>query len=82
MCQDIALIKFWLTICFQMGIYATLGVGQSLAALLNGITIAFIIYSASRRMHDVCVTSSLFFCLSDSRVERHHPHNAESNVFL
>ena len=58
--QDITLTNFWPTICFQMGIYATLGVGQSLAALLNGITIAFIIYSASRRMHDVCLSSPLF----------------------
>ena len=79
--QDIALTKFWPTFCFQMGIYAALGVGQSLAALLNGITLAFIIYSASRRIHDVCLSSSCF-CLSDSRIERHHPHNAESNHFL
>ncbi|KAH9068491.1 ABC transporter [Lactarius deliciosus] len=41
---------------FYMGIYATLGVGQALAAFLNGTAIAFIVYSASRRMHDSAIT--------------------------
>ncbi|KAH9063931.1 ABC transporter [Lactarius vividus] len=41
---------------FYMGIYATLGVGQALAAFLNGTTIAFVVYSASRRMHDNAIT--------------------------
>ncbi|KAH9003060.1 P-loop containing nucleoside triphosphate hydrolase protein [Lactarius hatsudake] len=39
-----------------MGIYATLGVGQALTAFLNGTAIAFIVYSASRRMHDNAIT--------------------------
>ncbi|KAI9439887.1 ABC transporter [Lactarius indigo] len=39
-----------------MGIYATLGVGQALATFLNGTTVAFIVYSASRRMHDNAIT--------------------------
>jgi len=59
--QAIALINFCLTIRLQMEIYATLDVGQALAAFLNGTIIAFIIYSASRRMHDVCLSGSLFF---------------------
>ncbi len=59
--QAIVLINFCLTIRLQMGIYATLGVGQALAAFLNGTIIAFIVYSASRRMHDVCLPASLFF---------------------
>ncbi|KAF8273331.1 P-loop containing nucleoside triphosphate hydrolase protein [Lactarius quietus] len=37
---------------FYMGIYATIGIGQALAAYLNGITLAAIVYSASRRLHD------------------------------
>ncbi|KAH9177416.1 ABC transporter [Lactarius sanguifluus] len=41
---------------FYMGIYAILGVGQALAAFLNGTAIAFIVYSASRRMHDNAIT--------------------------
>ncbi|KAH8995030.1 ABC transporter [Lactarius akahatsu] len=41
---------------FYMGIYATLGVGQALAAFMNGMTVAFIVYSASRRMHDNAIT--------------------------
>ncbi|KAI9463347.1 ABC transporter [Lactarius psammicola] len=41
---------------FYMGIYVTLGVGQALAAFLNGTTVAFIVYSASRRMHDNAIT--------------------------
>jgi len=58
--QAIVLINFCLTIRIQMGIYATLGVGQALATFLNGTTIVFIVYSASRQMHDVCLSSSLF----------------------
>jgi hypothetical protein len=61
--QDMVPFKLWLTIHFQMVIYATLGVGQSLAALLNGITITFIIYSASVRMHDVCLSSYSFMSI-------------------
>ncbi|KAH9068488.1 ABC transporter [Lactarius deliciosus] len=41
---------------FYMGIYAALGVGQALATFLNGTAIAFIVYSASRRMHDNAIT--------------------------
>jgi len=41
-----------------MGIYAMLGVAQALTAFLNGTIIAFIIYSASKRLHHV---SSPFF---------------------
>ncbi|KAH9068493.1 ABC transporter [Lactarius deliciosus] len=41
---------------FYMGIYATLGIGQALAAFSNGITVAFIVYSASRRLHDNAIT--------------------------
>ncbi|KAH8995032.1 ABC transporter [Lactarius akahatsu] len=41
---------------FYMGIYATLGVGQALATFMNGMTVAFIVYSASRRMHDNAIT--------------------------
>ncbi|KAH9013251.1 ABC transporter [Lactarius hengduanensis] len=41
---------------FYMGIYATLGVGQALATFMNGIIVAFIVYSASRRMHDNAIT--------------------------
>ncbi|KAI9463348.1 ABC transporter [Lactarius psammicola] len=41
---------------FYMGIYAALNVGQALATFLNGITVAFIVYSASRRMHDNAIT--------------------------
>ncbi|KAI9449895.1 ABC transporter [Lactarius psammicola] len=41
---------------FYMGIYATLGVGQALAAFLTGTAIAFIGYSASRCMHDNAIT--------------------------
>ncbi len=48
--QAIVLINFCLTIRIQMGIYATLGVGQALATFLNGTTIVFIVYSASRQM--------------------------------
>ena len=54
-------IDFCLSIRFQMGIYATLGVGQAVTAFLNGTIIALIVYSASRRMHDVCLTGSSFF---------------------
>ncbi|KAH9173294.1 putative ATP-binding cassette transporter protein YOR1 [Lactarius sanguifluus] len=39
-----------------MAIYATLGVGQAIAALLNGTTVAFIAYSASRRTHENAIT--------------------------
>ncbi|KAH8995028.1 ABC transporter [Lactarius akahatsu] len=41
---------------FYMGIYAALGVGQALATFLNGTVVAFIAYSASRRMHDNAIT--------------------------
>ncbi|KAH9068492.1 ABC transporter [Lactarius deliciosus] len=41
---------------FYMGIYATLGIGQALATFSNGITVAFIVYSASRRLHDNAIT--------------------------
>ncbi|KAI9467371.1 ABC transporter [Lactarius psammicola] len=41
---------------FYMGIYAILGVGQAIAAFLNGTTLAFIVYSASMRMHDSAIT--------------------------
>ncbi|KAH9013509.1 ABC transporter [Lactarius pseudohatsudake] len=41
---------------FYMAIYATLGVGQAIAALLNGTTVAFIAYSASRRTHENAIT--------------------------
>lgn len=34
-----------------MGIYATLGVGQALAAFVNGVVFAFLIYTASRQLH-------------------------------
>ncbi|KAI0255115.1 ABC transporter [Lactifluus subvellereus] len=36
---------------FYMGIYAMLGFGQALAAFLSGVIIAFVVYSASRRLH-------------------------------
>lgn len=36
-----------------MGIYATLGVAQAFTAFLNGTIIAFIVYSASQRLHHV-----------------------------
>ncbi|KAI9461546.1 ABC transporter [Lactarius psammicola] len=41
---------------YYMGIYAALGVGQALATFLNGIAVAFIAYSASRRMHNNAIT--------------------------
>ncbi|KAH8989225.1 ABC transporter [Lactarius hatsudake] len=41
---------------FYMGIYATLGVGQALAAFLAGTATAFIVYSASGRLHDNAIT--------------------------
>ncbi|KAI9447656.1 ABC transporter [Lactarius indigo] len=41
---------------FYMAIYATLGLGQAIVALLHGTTVAFIAYSASRRMHDNAIT--------------------------
>ena len=79
--QAIVLIDFCPSIRLQMGIYATLAVGQALAASLNGAILAFIIYSTSRQMHDVCLSGSLF-TLSNSWVERHPPRNAKSDVFL
>ncbi|KAI0303610.1 ABC transporter [Multifurca ochricompacta] len=36
---------------FYMGIYALIGVSQALAGFLNGTTIAFVVYSASRKLH-------------------------------
>ncbi|KAH9972120.1 ABC transporter [Lactifluus volemus] len=36
---------------FYMGIYALLGIGLALAGFLTGMTVALIIYSASRRLH-------------------------------
>ena len=59
--QTIVSIDSCPSVRFQMGIYATLGVGQALAAFLNGIIIALFVYSASRRMHDVCLSGSLYF---------------------
>ncbi|KAH9043416.1 ABC transporter [Lactarius hengduanensis] len=41
---------------FYMGIYATFGVAQALTAFLDSAAIAFIVYSASRRMHDNAIT--------------------------
>ena len=61
--QAIVLINFCLTIRFQMGIYASLGVAQAIAVFLNGSVIALMVYSASRRMHDVCLSSSLFLSI-------------------
>jgi hypothetical protein len=63
MCQGILLIYFCLTIRFQMGIYVALGVGQAAAAYMTGGTLAMIVYSASRRLHDVCHSGSLFFSI-------------------
>ncbi|KAI0283629.1 ABC transporter [Russula aff. rugulosa BPL654] len=37
---------------FYMGIYAILGVAQAFASFLNGASIAFVIYSVSRRLHE------------------------------
>ena len=54
-----------------MVIYMALGVGQAFGAFLNGITLALIVYSASTRLHDVRLLSSLLL-LSNSWVERHH----------
>ena len=54
--QTIAIINFCLSVCFQMGIYATFTVGLTLASFLNGGVIAYIVYSASWRMHDVCIS--------------------------
>jgi hypothetical protein len=59
--SGVLLISLGLTTSFQMGIYATLGIGQAVAVYLNGITLAAIVYSASMRLHDVCLTGSLFF---------------------
>jgi len=59
--RTIVLINLCLTIRFQMGIYATLGVGQAITAFLNSTTITFIAYTASRRMHDVCLSGFLSF---------------------
>ena len=61
MCQSILLIYFRLTIRFKMGVYVAIGVGQAVAAYMNGSTLAMIIYSASRRLHDVCHLGSFFF---------------------
>jgi hypothetical protein len=44
-----------------MGIYATLGIGQALGAFLSGITLASIVYSASTRLHDVCLSGYFVF---------------------
>ena len=79
--QTIVLINLCLIMCFQMGVYATLGVGQALAAFLNGTIIAVFVYSASRRMHDVCFQVPCV-SLSNSWVECHHPRNAKSDVFF
>ena len=51
--QTIVPNNFYLNVSFQMGIYALLGVGQALGAFLTGATVAFLVYSASRQMHDV-----------------------------
>ena len=44
-----------------MGIYAALGIGQAVGSFLNGLTLASIVYSASTRLHDVCLPGSLMF---------------------
>ena len=35
-----------------MGIYAALGIGQALSAFFNGVIFAFLIYAASRQLHE------------------------------
>ena len=48
-----------------MGIYALLGMAQACTTFLNGVTIAFFIYSASRRLHHVGSSfSDSFFLLT------------------
>lgn len=59
--HGIHLINFGLTNRIQMGIYAALAIGQALGGFLNGLTLASIVYSASRRLHDVCLSGSLVF---------------------
>ncbi|KAH9030727.1 ABC transporter [Lactarius hengduanensis] len=46
-------------VCVRWGSTAILGVGQALAVFLDSAAIAFIVYSASRRMHDVCLSDSV-----------------------
>ncbi|KAI0260131.1 putative ATP-binding cassette transporter protein YOR1 [Gloeopeniophorella convolvens] len=41
---------------FYMGIYAALGVGQALTSFMNGMIIAFIVYSASKQLHHDAIT--------------------------
>jgi hypothetical protein len=53
--------QFRLDFRIQMGIYAALGIGQALGAFLNGLTLASIVYSASTRLHDVCLSGPLVF---------------------
>jgi hypothetical protein len=46
-----------------MGIYATLGVAQAFTGFLNGTIIAFVVHSASKRLHHVgspCMDCSLY----------------------
>jgi hypothetical protein len=50
-----------------MGIYAGLGIAQAFTGFLNGTIIAFIVYSASKRLHHVgsaCTCLSLFHLTS------------------
>ncbi|KAH9989454.1 ABC transporter [Russula vinacea] len=45
--MSIVLSSYW----YVMGIYAMLGVAQAVTGFLNGTILAFIIYSASKRLH-------------------------------
>ena len=58
-----------------MGIYAMLGIAQAVTTFFSGTIIAFLIYSASRRLHHVgslCVPSILphLIFLKDDAISR------------
>jgi len=65
------LVLPYLIVRLQMGIYATLGVGQAFAGFLNGTIIALIVYSASRRLHHVS-SPALGILLSTQNLEGRH----------
>jgi hypothetical protein len=79
MLQDIIVINLCLTTCIQMGIFATLGLGQAFAAFLYGASVAFLVYTTSSEFMK-CLP--FFFFPSNNWVERHHLRSAMSNVFL
>jgi len=49
---------------FYMGIYGMLGVAQGFTAFLNGTIIAFVIYSASRRLHHDAISRVMYSPMS------------------